>query len=52
MILVYPVFHIILLKPAPENTPLAKIIDIKRYKDQDYKIKRILAKDKINRINY
>ena len=52
IILVYPVFHIVLLKPAPENTLLAKIIDIERYKDQDYKIKRILAKNKINRVNH
>ena len=52
IILVYPVFYIILLKPALENTPLAKIINIKGYENQDYKIKRILARNKINRINY
>ena len=52
IILVYPVFYTVLLEPAPENTPLVKIINIKGYKNQDYKVKRILAKDKINRINY
>ena len=52
IISVYPVFHTVLFKLVPENISLAKIIDIERYKNQDYKIKRILAKNKINRVNH
>ena len=40
---VHPVFHAALLEVAPEEIPLAQIMDAEEYKDQEYIIKEILA---------
>lgn len=49
---VYPIFHALLLKPAPDSASLIKIIDYKKYKNQDYNIEKILVKKSINKKNY
>ena len=39
------IVHIILMKSASENAKLTKIINVKKYKNQDYIIEKILEKD-------
>ena len=39
------IIHITLIKSVSENAKLAKIINIKKYKNQNYIIKEILKKD-------
>ena len=46
------IIHIILLESASENAKLAKIMNVKKYENQDYAVERILAKNQINRINH
>ena len=41
----YFIIHIILIKSASENTKLMKIINIKKYKNQNYIIEKILEKN-------
>lgn len=36
---IHPVFHISLLKLAPENTKITKNIEIKDNTEQEYKVK-------------
>ena len=46
------IVHVTLLKSALENTRLAKIINAKKYKNQNYVIEKILEKNQIKKINY
>ena len=46
------IIHIILLKSVSENAKLVKIINIKKYENQNYIVKKILKKNQINKINY
>ena len=43
----HPVFHILLLEPAPQNTQTVENIKIK--KDNKYKVKKILKHKQVNR---
>ena len=46
------IIHVMLLKLASENTKLAKIMNIKKYENQNYIVKKILAKNQIDKINH
>ena len=46
------IIYIILLELASENAKLIKIINIKKYKNQNYIIKKILKKNQINKKNH
>ena len=46
------IVHVILLKSASDNAKITKIINVKKYKNQNYIIEKILAKNQINRINH
>ena len=46
------IIHIILIESASENAKLTKIINVKKYKNQNYIVKKILEKNQINKINY
>ena len=39
------IVHVVLLKSASDNTKLAKIMNVKKYKNQNYIVKKILEKD-------
>ena len=38
----YLIFYILLLELTPTNALLIRIIDVKRYKNQDYHVKKVL----------
>ena len=46
------IIHIILLESASENAKITKIMNIKKYKNQNYIVKKILAKNQINKKNH
>ena len=46
------IIHIALLESASDNTKLVKIMNIEKYEDQDYTVKKILEKNQIDEINY
>jgi len=46
------IVHTALLESASENAKLAKIINVKKYENQDYVVERILEKNQINKINH
>ena len=46
------IIHIMLLKPASDNAKLTKIMNIKKYENQNYVIKKILEKNQINKTNH
>ena len=46
------IVHITLLKSASDNTKLVKIINIEKYENQNYIVKKILEKNQIDEINY
>ena len=46
------IIHTVLLESASENTKLTKIMNVKKYENQDYVVERILKKDQINKINH
>src|SRR5204863_1732371 len=46
------IIYIILIESASENTKLTKIMNVKKYKNQNYIVKKILEKNQINRINH
>ena len=48
----YFIIHITLLESASENAKLAKIMNIKKYKNQNYIIKKILKRNQIDKINH
>ena len=39
---IYPIFHVSLLKSAPDNASLIRIMDAEEYENQDYHIKKVL----------
>ena len=41
--------HIILLESASNNVKLTKIMNIKKYKNQNYVVEKILAKNQITK---
>ena len=46
------IVHITLLKSASSNTKLAKIMNIEKYENQNYVVKKILEKNQINETNH
>ena len=46
------IVHVTLLKSASDNTKLTKIMNVKEYKNQNYVIKKILKKNKINETDH
>src|SRR5947207_963424 len=46
------IVHAALLKSASESTKLVKIMNVEKYKNQNYVIEKILMKNCINKINY
>ena len=46
------IVHAALLESASENTKLTKIINVKKYKNQNYIVERILERNQINKINH
>ena len=48
----YLIVHIVLLESASDNVKIVKIINVKKYKNQNYVVKKILEKNQINRTNH
>jgi len=46
------IIHITLLESASDNTKITKIMNIKKYENQNYVVKKILEKNQINEINH
>src|SRR6266480_6079795 len=46
------IVHITLLKSASDKAKLTKIMNIKKYENQNYIIKKILEKNQINKTDY
>ena len=46
------IVHITLLESASDNARIVKIMNVKKYENQNYVIKKILAKNQINKINH
>ena len=46
------IIHIILIESASENAKLIKIINVEKYKNQNYIVEKILKKNQINKINH
>ena len=46
------IVHIMLLKSASDNAKFTKIMNVKKYKNQNYIVKKILKKNQINETNY
>ena len=46
------IVHAALLKSASDKAKLTKIMNIKKYKDQNYVVKKILKKNQINETNH
>ena len=46
------IIYVILLESASDNAKLARIMNIEKYKNQNYIIEKILKKNQINEINY
>ena len=46
------IVHTVLLESASDNTKITKIINVKKYENQNYVIEKILAKNQINKINH
>ena len=46
------IIHIMLLESASENARIMKIMNIKKYENQNYIVKKILAKNQINKTDY
>ena len=46
------IVHIILLKSASDNAKLVKVMNIKKYKNQNYVVKKILEKNQINETDH
>ena len=48
----YFIVHVTLLKPASDDAKIARIMNVKKYENQDYVIKKILAKNQIDEIDH
>ena len=49
---IHLIIHIILLESASKNTKITKIMNVKKYKNQNYVIEKILVKNQIDKINH
>ena len=45
---IHSIFHTALIKSASDSTSIAKIMNVKEYKDQDYDIEKILMQEEID----
>ena len=48
----YFIIHVVLLESVSEKARIVKIMNVEKYKDQNYIVEKILAKNQINKINY
>jgi len=46
------IVYIALLESASDNAKLTKIMNVKKYENQNYVVEKILEKNQINKINY
>jgi len=46
------IIHTALLESASENTKLTKIMNVKKYENQNYVVEKILEKNQINEMNH
>ena len=46
------IVHIMLLESASDNTKLARIMNVKKYENQNYIIERILKRNQIDEIDH
>ena len=46
------IIHAVLLESASENAKLVRIMNIKKYENQDYVVEKILAKNQIDETNH
>ena len=46
------IVHVTLLKPASDKAKLVKIMNIKKYENQNYVVKKILEKNQINKTDH
>ena len=46
------IIHVILIESASENAKLARIMNVEKYKNQNYIVEKILAKNQINKTNH
>ena len=46
------IVHTALLKSASDKAKLVKIMNIKKYENQNYVVEKILKKDQINKTNH
>ena len=46
------IVHVALLKSASDKVKLMKIMNIEKYKNQDYVVEKILEKNQINKTNH
>jgi len=46
------IIHITLIESASDNIKIIKIINVKKYENQNYVVEKILTKNQINKINY
>ena len=46
------IVHTALLKSASDKAKLTKIMNVKKYENQNYVVKKILKKNQINRTNH
>ena len=46
------IIHAALIKSASDNTKLVRIMNIKKYENQNYVVKKILKKNQINKTDY
>ena len=48
----YLIVHTALMKSASDKAKLVKIMNIKKYKNQNYVVEKILEKNQINKTNH
>ena len=48
----YLIVHVMLLKSASDKMKLARIINIKKYENQNYVVEKILEKDQIDETDH
>ena len=45
---IHSIFHAALIESASDNVSIAKIMNVKKYKNQDYDVEKILAQEEID----
>ena len=48
----YLIVHVTLLESASDNAKLVKIMNVKKYKNQNYVVERILEKNQIDKTDH